>query len=311
MRKVLPRLPCRTREGGRPGATGRAKSPAVSGPLGAYPLERRAGEIERLRVQAAAMAFDAEVMLDRIGVGPGWRCLDLACGPGGILELLGRRAAPGGRAVGLDADRVLLQAVPPWAALHGAGNVALVGGDAYRPPFRPGAFDLVHVRFLASTAGAPAALFREALALVRPGGVLAAQEPDTETLNCYPPHPAWDRLKRALQEAFACVGGDTRLAQRLYRLLRGLGLDAVEYRPFLVGVVSGSPMTDYLPATIESLRGTLLGRGLIGASELDEALAACRRHLANPDTVFTSYLVAQVWGCKPPERGAPASEAGG
>jgi hypothetical protein len=28
-------------------------------------------------------------------------------------------------------------------------------------------------------------------------------------------------------------------------------------------------------------------------------LAACRAHLRNPDTVFTMYTVAQVWGHTP------------
>jgi len=268
-----------------------------------YPIERRAGEIERLRIQAAAIAFDADVMLARIGVGPGWRCLDLGCGPGGIMELLGARVGPTGRVVGLDADRVWLAEARAWTAAHRLGNVSLVEGDAYRTPLRPGGFDLVHIRFLGSTAGRSEELFREALTLVRPGGVLAAQEPDTDTLNCYPPHPAWERLRRVMQDAFVAAGGDTRLAQRLYRLFRGLGLESITYRPFLVGVTSGEAMTDFLPATVESVRTTLLGKGLIEESELDEALEACRRHLADPDTVFTSYLTAQVWGRKRAERG--------
>lgn len=167
--------------------------------------------------------------------------------------------------------------------------------------------DLVHVRFLASTAGLAEDLLRAALDLVRPGGVLALQEPDSDALNCYPPHPAWDRLKRVLQDAFASVGGDTRLAQRLYRLVRHAGLEEVVYRPFLVGVRSGDPMADYLPATVESVRATLLGKGLIGEAELEATVAACRAHLAHPDTVFTSVLVAQVWGRKP---GAPPCARG-
>lgn len=269
----------------------------MSGPH--YPIERRPGEIQRLRAQAAAIAFDAEVMLDRIGVGPGWRCLDLGCGAGGILELLGARVGPTGQVVGLDADPGMLGAARDWTRAHGLANVALVASDAYRPALRPEAFDLVHVRFLASTAGRADDLLREALVLVKPGGVLAFEEPDTETLNCYPPHPAWDRLKRVVQAAFESAGGDTRIGQRLYRLLRGAGLQEMRYRPFLVGVTRGEPMTDFLPATVESVRGTLLGKGLIGQSELEEALDACRRHLANPDTVFTTYLVVQVWGRKP------------
>jgi len=155
-----------------------------------YPIERRAGEIERLRIQAAALAGDADVMLGRIGVGAGWRCLDLGCGPGGIMELLGARVGPTGRVVGLDSDPVWLGEARAWTAAHGLGNVSLVRGDAYRTPLRPDSFDLVHIRFLGSTAGRAGALFREALALVRPGGVLAAEEPDTDTLVCHPPHQA-------------------------------------------------------------------------------------------------------------------------
>ena len=64
---------------------------------GRYPIERRAGEIERLHIQSAAFARDAEVMLDQIGVGEAWACLDLGCGPGGITELLSRRVSPAGR----------------------------------------------------------------------------------------------------------------------------------------------------------------------------------------------------------------------
>ena len=53
---------------------------------GHYPIEHRNGEIERLDVQAAALAPDTEIMLDRVGVREGWRCLDIGCGPGGITD---------------------------------------------------------------------------------------------------------------------------------------------------------------------------------------------------------------------------------
>ena len=64
-------------------------------------------------------------------------------------------------------------------------------------------------------------------------------------------------------------GADTRLAKRLYQLFRTSGLEDVRYRPFLVGVTSGEPMADYLPATIESVRSTLIGTGIIAEAELD------------------------------------------
>ncbi len=240
------------------------------------------------------MAPDTAIMLDQIGVKPGWRCLDLGCGPGGITDLLSAGAGPTGQVVGLDADPVFLHHARARAG--GRKNIEFVAGDAYRTGLARGSFDLVHVRFVASTAGEPAALLKEMIGLTRVGGTIALQEPDISTLNCYPPHPAWARLRDAVAQAFAAVGADVRLAQRLYRLVRHAGLEDVHYRPFLVGVRSGDAMIDYLPATAESVRGTLLGKQLMSADELEAALAACRAHLADPDTVFTTYTVAQVWG---------------
>lgn len=257
-----------------------------------YPIERRAGEIERLHVQAAAMAPDCAVMLDRIGVAAGWRCLDLGCGPGGITALLSERVGPTGRVVGLDADEVFLE----HARRTAATNVVFVAGDAYRTGLPDRAFDLVHTRFLASTAGKPEALLTEAMRLTRPGGIVAMQEPDMTTLICHPPHPAWDRLRAALVGAFASVDADINLARSLYMLVRRAGLGDVQYRPFLIGVRAGDPMVDYLPSTVQSLAGTIVGRGLLSEAELATALADCRAHLRNGDVSFTMYTVAQVWG---------------
>jgi ubiquinone/menaquinone biosynthesis C-methylase UbiE len=259
---------------------------------GNYPLERRDGEIERLHIQAAALASDCAAMLERIGVKPGWVCLDLGCGPGGITALLGGCVGKTGRVVGFDADAVFLE----HARERAAANVEFMAGNAYDTGLTGGAFDLVHMRFIGSTAGKPEALVREAMRLARPGGVVAMQEPDMATLTCHPPHLAWEALRSAMVGAFASVDADINLARRLYALMRHAGLQDVQYRPFLLGVRSSDPWVDYLPSTVESLRHTIIARKLMSEAELTTALAECRMHLRDPDVVFTTYTVAQVWG---------------
>jgi SAM-dependent methyltransferase len=261
---------------------------------GHYPLEHRAGEIERLRIQGEGMAPDTRTMLERIGVGPGWHCLDIGCGPGGITGLLSERVGAVGHVVGLDRDEGFLA----HARANAPANVTFERGDAYGCDLPAASFDLVHMRFIASTAGEPERLIHEAIRLTRPGGVVALQEPDGSTLNCYPPHPAWDRLKAALLGAFAGVGADLTLARKLYTLVRDSGLADVQYRPFLVGVRSIDPMVDYLPSTVESLRGTIVKLGLLSEAEFDATVAQCRAHVRTPGTAFTMYTVAQVWGRK-------------
>jgi SAM-dependent methyltransferase len=262
---------------------------------GRYPIEMRTGEIERLLVQGAVMAEQTRTMLDAIGVKTGWACLDIGCGPRGVTDLFSERVGASGRVVGLDMNDAFLA----YGRDGAPANVEFCRGDAYGSDLPPDSFDLVHLRFVASTAGDIDRLLREAIRLVRPGGFLALQEPDGETLHCYPAHPAYECLKGALLGAFKGVGAGLDGAASFYGLLRKAGLVDVAFRPFLLGFQATDPMADYLPATVESLRSTILGLGLVSESELDRALADCRLHLHDPETVSTLYTVVQTWGRKP------------
>jgi SAM-dependent methyltransferase len=261
---------------------------------GNYPIETRKGEIERLEMQADAVASEAGALLDRIGVAAGWRCLDLGCGARGITDLLSERVGSTGRVIGIDKNEQFLA----HARAHAGANVEFHRGNAYATGLPAGAFDLVHMRFVAATAGEPEVLLREAVRLARPGGVVVLQEPDADTLDCYPPHPAWDRLKTAMLGAFAGVGADVFLARRLHTLMAQAGLADIHYRPFVLGLRGDDPMADHLPATVESLRGTILTLGLLSEAEIPGLLARCRAHIRDPGTVVRSFMVAQVWGRK-------------
>lgn len=263
----------------------------MSGRTGAYPIETRSGEIERLRVQDAALVEATRTMLDLVSVASGWRCLDLGCGPGGVTRELAERVGASGHVTGLDANTDFIGA----ASARALPNTDYVLGDAYSTGLPDGSFDFVHARFLAATAGQPERLADEAVRLTRQGGFVAMQEADFETLRCFPPHPAWTELVRLFVLCFPEPGAEP-IAHRMYRILRARGLSAVSYRPFLVGVRSHDPWRDYLPATIESMRGTITGRLGIAEKRLADLLADCRAHLAHPDTVFTPYTVIQVWG---------------
>jgi SAM-dependent methyltransferase len=262
---------------------------------GNYPIETRAGEIERLLTQGAVMADETREMLKRIGVKSGWACLDIGCGPRGITDLLSEAVGSTGRVVGLDMNEQFLA----HGRANAAANVEFRRSDAYDSGLPAGGFDLVHMRFVASTAGNPEPLLKEATRLARPGGVVALQEPDGETLHCYPSHPAYERLKAALLGAFRGVGAELENAGRFYALERQGGLVDVEFRPFILGFRSTDPLADYMPSMIESLRATVIRLGLLTEAEIPKLLADCRDHLRHPETISTLYTVMQVWGRKP------------
>ena len=56
-----------------------------------YLLGRAENEIVRLKRQIETLAPDSGAQLDRIGIKPGERVVDIGCGPGGVLHLLAER----------------------------------------------------------------------------------------------------------------------------------------------------------------------------------------------------------------------------
>lgn len=264
-----------------------------------YLLAGGAAELERLRLQARVWEPEAELMLDRIGIQPGWECTDLGCGAMGILGPLSHRVGPAGRVVGVDTDPKQLAAARAFVEEAGLTNVQVLERDAYDTGLPRASFDFVHVRFVFAPVGRDEELLREMVALTRPGGIIAIQEPDATSWNCFPQHPAWDRLKGAIITAFARGGGDFNVGQRTYGMLRGAGLEDVQIR---AAALAWHKAHSYMRLPILfaiSLRQRILDAGLLSRAELEDAMAACERVVADPGAFVIGFVVTQVWGRKP------------
>jgi SAM-dependent methyltransferase len=275
-----------------------------------YVLAQGAAELERLRLQARVWEPEAEALLDRIGVRSGWSCIDLGCGAMGILGPLGRRVGPTGRVVGVDLDGHQLVAARAFVREAGLERVEVLEGDAYATGLPPASFDLVHVRFLFAPAGRDEALLAEMLRLVRPGGVLAIQEPDSASWACFPPRPAWTRLTRLVRAAFARGGGDFDAGRRTYGMLRRAGLEDVRVRAAVLALPDGHPYRRLPVQFAASLRARILAGGRLDAAGLEEMVAACEAVAADPETYVTTFVVTQVWGCAPRPSGRRSDRLG-
>jgi SAM-dependent methyltransferase len=276
----------------------------------AYALGSNPGESARLRRQSEELRPESVALLDRIGLKPGQSAIDLGCGPSGILDLLSAAVSSGGRVAGLDADPAHVAMARQYARQHGLANVELAVADARRTGLPADSFDLVHARAVLVTIPEPAEVVAEMVRLAKPGGWVAGQEPDTEYFMCYPPHPAWDRLREIFQASFGRSGADLHIGRRLTELYRDAGLEEIEVVAHTAVYPAGHSRRTILPDLVRSLSPVILELGLTDEQGLASLDSAVREHLADPRTLMLSHLLFAARGRKPTAGAAERRDCG-
>jgi len=264
-----------------------------------YALGSSPGESARLLRQADELAADSAALLDKVRLRPGQSAIDLGCGPRGVLDLLAERVSPGGRVVGLDADPLHTAMAAEFAAERRLDGVEVMTADARSTGLPSGSFDLVHARTLFINLPEPAGVAVEMARLARPGGWVAAMEPDTEHALCYPPHPAFARVSEIFRVVFSRNGADITMGRRVPELFRRAGLADVEVEARVQMYPPGNSRRTVRLDLVRAMRPMVLEMGVATAAELDELDAALRPHLTHPDTILMTGLLFLTWGRKP------------
>ena len=258
-------------------------------------------ELERLLGQAEDLKPESSWLLDRIGIGRGWRAADIGCGPIGILDMLSERVGPSGAVVGVEREPRFAAMARAEVGRRGLPNVSVVEGDMLAAGLDEGSFDLVHERLVlinvpeSDRRSIVAAMLR----LARPGGILAAESWDRASHVCHPEHPAWRILDDAYREAVRATNGDGTSGRTLPWLLRSAGVAEVRTKVHVRAVEVGDRRRTHRLGILEVAKARILAAGRLSEAEFDAHRAALAEHLADPATLLIDQLFVQAWGVKP------------
>src|SRR5207249_3769469 len=141
-----------------------------------YALGYTDAEQERLMRQATLIAPHTERLFREAGIGVGHRVLDLGSGMGDVSMLVAGLVGASGEVVGIERDATSIERAQARVAAAGLRNVSFLNTDVNKIAIdRP--FDAAVGRFILMFLPDPVSVLQSVVPLVRPGGVLAFQEP--------------------------------------------------------------------------------------------------------------------------------------
>jgi ubiquinone/menaquinone biosynthesis C-methylase UbiE len=135
---------------------------------------------------------------------PGTRLLELGCGAGAVLAVLGQEFR-GVELTGVDIEPRQLEYARGHLRRAGV-EAALVEADARAVPFPDESFDHVWMMWFLEHVPDPLAVLREARRVLVPDGRITAIEVDYSTARSEPSTPAFEALVDAMVQGMAAAG---------------------------------------------------------------------------------------------------------
>jgi ubiquinone/menaquinone biosynthesis C-methylase UbiE len=218
-------------------------------PTSQYALGSTDAEHQRLIRQATWLAAHTERLFRESGIGPRQRVLDLGSGVGDVALIAARLVGPSGEVVGIERDPRSIALAAARMSEVDLRNVSFTQTDAAQiPGDKP--FDAAVGRYILMFLPDPISVLRSLSHLVRPGGILAFQEPCWKSfLQQSARLPLWSAGASLLVETFQRSGTNTEMGPALSRVFQEAGLPAPSTH---TDTLMGSEQ--WLPDCLHSLR---------------------------------------------------------
>ena len=162
------------------------------------------GTREQERLVEQAEHWRQRLIVDGTTLEPGTRLLELGCGVGAVLAVLGQEF-PGVGLTGVDIEPKQLEYARGHLERAGV-EATLVEADATAVPFEDASFDHVWMMWFLEHVADPVAVLREAHRVLAPGGRITAIEVDYSTARAEPSASAFEALVQAMVQGMAAAG---------------------------------------------------------------------------------------------------------
>jgi ubiquinone/menaquinone biosynthesis C-methylase UbiE len=226
-----------------------------------YVLGHTSVEQQRLIRQARVLAPLTERFLRDAGISSGMRVLDIGCGMGDVTMIAAQLVGCAGQVTSIDLDQASIETAQRRAAAFGFENTSFDRTDiAAYVPLNP--FDAIVGRLVLQFLPDPIAIIKRLYGMLRPGGILALQEPTWKLWLTYTAHlPLRLSVTKAARDAFQACGASTEMELQLYQGFVASGLHTPQLRVELP-VGNSHEFRNLLPDLLAALMPNIIAKGL-------------------------------------------------
>jgi ubiquinone/menaquinone biosynthesis C-methylase UbiE len=229
------------------------------------------------RMDVLARLFDAPThrVLERVGIAPGWRCLEVGGGGGSIARWMAERVGPKGHVLCTDLDTRIIER----GRASAPANLEVIRHDIASDPLPSKAFDLVHSRLVFLHVIERERALERVVEALKPGGWLVIEDfdtasvtPDTRINRFETPLPTSEAVSKYLRR-----NQDGHFGRRLHGRFRELGLIDVDAEGRSVMFTKRNGGADLMRVNFEQIGQDVIAAGLITREQIDADLAMIER----------------------------------
>ncbi|MGN1288045.1 MAG: class I SAM-dependent methyltransferase [Bradyrhizobium sp.] len=266
-----------------------------------YVMGRSTAETDRLKRQSQLYDASTWQLLKEAGLAPGMKVLDVGSGAGNVSFIAASLVGEGGTVVGVDSNPAIVDEAAATARSLGLRQVSFRVGDISAIELDRD-FDAVVGRLVLIYVKDPAALVRQLLAHVKPGGIVAFQDLDWgEGPIANPPSPLLSQAWATVKEMFRRAGLNNRMGLSLHGAFVAAGLPAPRMSLFApVGGGMDFDGYDYMASGLRSNQPHIVKLGVATEAELalDSFAERLRTEVVGMQGVFALPTFVSAWSRK-------------
>ena len=252
-----------------------------------YLMGRNAAEYQRLHLQGLRLEPITFRVLHQAGLKEGMNCLDVGCGTGSGMHLMGSIVGDLGSVTGIDTDKKIgVEALKRLRYLKNS-NYHFQLDDITTCELDTEKYDFVFARLLLIHLTNPTEIIKKLFNAVKPGGRLLIQDYDFTTLKVSKKlSHLTDYIRPLLFEAFLKTGKDPEMGTNLAQYFIGAGIGAPDGTDASSLITSFFDAASYIKEGVKSMQPAFLKLNLTTSDRLSQFFSDLDMYIEKEKDLF-------------------------